>query len=199
MWWIVIVVLAVLIALGLALVAVYNELVTLQNRYKNAYAQIDVQLKRRHDLIPNLVEATRAYLTHERATLEAVIAARNVASGARSRAAASPGEPRAMGELASAEAALSGTLGRLLAVSEAYPALRANETIRDLTEVLRSTEDRVSFARQAYNDAVTSYDIGRQKMPHVVVARYMDLPDARLWHIEDAGDRDVPRVSLGAA
>src|SRR5512138_1585350 len=132
-------------------ISAFNKLVGLRNRYKNAFAQIDVQLKRRYDLIPNLVETAKAYLKHERGTLEAVIAARNVAAGAAGRAAATPGDPAAMAGLASAEGALAGSLGRLLAIAEAYPDLKANQTMASLMEELSSTENRISFARQAYN------------------------------------------------
>src|SRR5438552_8211129 len=136
----------------------YNRLVALRNRFKNAYAQIDVQLKRRYDLIPNLVETAKGYIKHERGTLEAVVAARNAASAANVRAAQSPGDAAAMKELSGAEAALTGTLGRLFALSEAYPDLKANMTMMSLLEELTSTENKVAFARQAYNDSVMSYN-----------------------------------------
>src|ERR1700751_2486325 len=136
----------------------YNNLVSLRNRYKNAYAQIDVQLKRRYDLIPNLVETAKGYLKHERGTLEAVIAARNVASTANVKAAQNPGDAAAMKELGGAEVALSGSLGRLFAVAEAYPDLKANQEMMRLMEELTSTENKVAFARQAYNDSVMVYN-----------------------------------------
>lgn len=139
---------------GMFIVGIYNKLIGLRNRFENAYAQIDVQLKRRYDLIPNLVETTKGYLKHERSTLEAVIVARNAAASANTGAAANPGDPAAMKQLASAEGTLTGTLGRLFALSEAYPNLKANTTMLSLMEELTSTENKVSFSRQAYNDAV---------------------------------------------
>src|ERR1035437_2896920 len=135
----------------------YKKLVALRNRFKNAYAQIDVQLKRRYDLIPNLVETAKGYLKHERGTLEAVIAARNAASSANAGAAANPGDPAAMKQLAGAEGALTGTLGRLFALSESYPDLKANTTMLKLMEEQTSTENKVSYSRQAYNDSVMAY------------------------------------------
>ena len=147
------VLLALVAAVVFAAISIYNRLVTGRNGYKNAYSQIDVQLKRRHDLIPNLVETAKAYLKHERGTLEAVIAARNTAVAAGRSAAANPGDPQAMQGLSSAEGALTGSLSRLLAVAEAYPDLKANQTMSQLMEELSSTENRISFARQAYNDA----------------------------------------------
>src|SRR5712691_3008799 len=151
-------------------VSSFNRLVALRNRYKNAYAQIDVQLKRRYDLIPNLVETAKGYIKHERGTLEAVIAARNAASSANVKAAQSPGDATAMKELAGAEAALTGTLGRLFALSEAYPDLKANTTMLGLMEELTSTENKVSFARQAYNDAVMGYNTQREIFPTNMIA-----------------------------
>src|SRR5712691_6928729 len=140
------------------LVSAYNRLVALRNRYKNAFAQIDVQLKRRYDLIPNLVETAKGYIKHERGTLEAVITARNTAHAANRPAAANPADPEAMKQWIAAEAGLSGALGRLFAVSEAYPDLKANQTMMQLSEELTSTENKISFARQAYNEAVMSYN-----------------------------------------
>src|SRR5213595_2535517 len=152
------------------LMSSYNRLVALRNRYKNAFAQIDVQLKRRYDLIPNLVETAKGYIKHERGTLEAVIAARNAASTANTRAAQSPGDASAMKELAGAEAALTGSLGRLLAVAEAYPDLKANQTMNSLMEELTSTENKVSFSRQAYNDSVMGYNTTRESFPTNFIA-----------------------------
>src|SRR5689334_10772950 len=143
----------------------YNRLVSLRNRFKNAYAQIEVQLKRRYDLIPNLVETAKGYIKHERGTLEAVIAARNAASTANMRAAQAPGDAAPMKELSGAETALTGTLGRLFALAEAYPDLKANTTMMSLMEELTSTENKVAFARQAYNDAVMSYNTQRETFP----------------------------------
>src|SRR6266850_2553834 len=148
----------------------YNRLVALRNRFKNAYAQIDVQLKRRYDLIPNLVETAKGYIKHERGTLEAVIAARNAASAANVRAAQAPGDANAMKELSGAETALTGTLGRLFALSEAYPDLKANTTMMSLMEELTSTENKVAFSRQAYNDSVMSYNTVRELFPTNLIA-----------------------------
>jgi LemA protein len=148
----------------------YNKLVTLRNRFKNAFAQIDVQLKRRYDLIPNLVETAKGYLKHERETLEAVIAARNAAASANTRAAANPADPVAMKQLMGAESQLSGVLGRLFALSEAYPDLKANTTMNNLMEELTSTENKVSFARQAYNDSVMTYNTQRETFPTNLIA-----------------------------
>src|ERR1700704_2086354 len=148
----------------------YNRLVSLRNRFKNAYAQIDVQLKRRYDLIPNLVETAKGYIKHERGTLEAVIAARNAASAANVRAAQSPGDAAAMKDLSGAESALTGSLGRLFALAEAYPDLKANTTMMSLMEELTSTENKVAFARQAYNDAVMSYNTVRESFPTNMIA-----------------------------
>src|SRR3982751_1417973 len=153
--------LAVVIAVAVWGVSIYNTLVALRNRFKNAFAQIDVQLKRRYDLIPNLVEIAKGYLKHERQTLEAVIAARNQANSAAQRAAVAPGDAAAMRELAGAESALGGALGRMFALAEAYPELKANTTMNQLSEELSSTENKVAFARQAYNDAVMAYNTGR--------------------------------------
>ena len=139
--------------------AIYNSLVTLRNRYKNSFSQIDVQLKRRYDLIPNLVETAKGYMKHERETLEAVINARNSALSASQKASGNPGDPAAMKDLASAETLLTGTLGRLFALAESYPDLKANQNMLQLQEELTSTENRVSFARQAFNDSVTTFNI----------------------------------------
>src|SRR5947208_12467237 len=160
----------VFVVLALWVIGSYNRLVALRNRFKNAFSQIDVQLKRRYDLIPNLVETAKGYLKHERGTLEAVIAARNAASAANVRAAATPGDAAAMKELSGAEAALTGSLGRLFAVAEAYPDLKANQTMNTLMEELTSTENKVSFSRQAYNDSVMTYNTTRESFPTNFVA-----------------------------
>src|SRR5215208_5654134 len=152
-------------ALVLWAVAIYNGLVVLRNRFKNAFSQIDVQLKRRHDLIPNLVETVKGYMKHESGTLEAVIQARNVAATAGRAAAQNPGDARAMSGLSIAESQLNGALGRLMAVAEAYPDLKANQTMLNLQEELTSTENKVAFARQAYNDSVTQYNTQRETFP----------------------------------
>jgi LemA protein len=182
--------------LALWLVSVYNGLVVYRNRYQNAFSQIDVQLKRRYDLIPNLVEAVKGYMAHERGTLEAVIAARNVAYTAGQKAAADPGDPEAMGKLAQAEGQLHGALGRLLAVSEAYPDLKANTNMLALQEELTSTENKVGFARQAFNDAVTEYNTARDVFPAVVVAGPFGFRRAALFEIENADERAAPKVKF---
>jgi LemA protein len=185
--------------LGLLLVFVvgqFNTLVGLRNRYKNAFAQIDVQLKRRHDLIPNLVETAKAYMQHEAKTLEAVIAARNAAQGATGRAASDPGNPQAMRELAGAEAGLTGALGRLFAVAEAYPDLKANQNMMQLTEELTSTENKVAFARQAYNDAVMAYNTQREVFPSNIVAGLFQFGPAEQFQIENPAEREAPKVSF---
>lgn len=190
----VLIVLAVLV--GLFVMGAYNGLVALRNRYKNAFAQIDVQLKRRYDLIPNLVETAKAYLKHERETLEAVITARNAAQSAGSRAAANPGDPEAMRALAGAEGGLSGALGRLFALSEAYPDLKANQNMAQLTEELTSTENKISFARQAYNDAVMAYNTKRESFPANLVAGTFHFGAAELFQIENPAEKEAPKVSF---
>jgi LemA protein len=174
----------------------YNSLVTLRNRYKNGFSQIEVQLKQRYDLIPNLVETAKGYLKHERETLEEVISARNSAYSAEAKAAANPGSPQAMKELIGAEAGLNGALGRLFAVAEAYPDLKANQNMLQLSEDLTSTEDKISFARQAYNDAVMAYNTRRGVFPSNVIAGVFSFAAAELFQIEDAAERSVPKVSF---
>ncbi len=174
----------------------YNGLVTLRNRYKNAFAQIDVQLKRRYDLIPNLVETAKGYLKHERETLEAVIAARNSASAAGAQAAANPGDPQTMKALGGAESGLTGALGRLFAVAEAYPDLKANQNMMQLTEELTSTENKVSFARQAYNDSVMGYNTKREVFPSNIVAGMFNFGPAELFQIEKPEEKEAPKVSF---
>jgi LemA protein len=193
----------VLIALGVvALVVIfyviggYNTLVTLRNRFKNAWAQIDVQLKRRYDLIPNLVETAKGYLKHERGTLEAVIAARNAASSASTRVAADPANPEAMKQLIAAEGTLSGTLGRLFALSEAYPDLKANTTMNNVMEELTSTENKVSFARQAYNDSVMAYNTQREVFPSNIIAGIFNFAAAELFVIDKPEQREAPKVQF---
>ncbi|HKP92561.1 MAG TPA: LemA family protein [Chthoniobacterales bacterium] len=177
-------------------IGAYNALVTLRNRYKNAYSQIDVQLKRRYDLIPNLVETAKGYLQHERGTLEAVIAARNAAISANTRAAQNPGEASAMKELSTAESALSGVMGRLFALAEAYPDLKANTTMLSLMEELTSTENKVSFARQAYNDAVMAYNTRREVFPTNLIAGPFNFAPAELFVIDKPEQKDAPKVSF---
>lgn len=177
------------------LIAVYNRLVLGRNRYQNAFAQIDVQLKRRYDLIPNLVECVKGYMSHERETLEAVIKARNSAFAAAQKAAGNPGDPRIMTELNQAEAQLGGALGRLIAVAEAYPDLKANQNMMALQEELTSTENKIGFARQAFNDAVTTYNNQRQQFPTVAVANLLGFAPASLLEAEP-GQREAPKVSF---
>ena len=182
---------AVLIVVGM-----FNALVTLRNRFTNAYAQIDVQLKRRYDLIPNLVETAKGYLTHERGTLEAVITARNAAAAANTGAAAHPGDPSAMKQLASSEATLGGTLGRLFALSESYPDLKANTNMLQLMEELTSTENKGAFSRQAFNDAVMVYNTKREVFPSNVIAGVFRFTIAGLFAIEKPEERLAVKVSF---
>jgi len=190
-------VILVIAAFCLLAVGLYNSLVTRRNRYKNAYAQIDVQLKRRYDLIPNLVEAVRGYLKHEAGTLEAVIQARNSAFHAAQRAAEHTGDPEALKSLVSAETALQSGLSRIIALSESYPELKGSQTVRDLTEELTTTENRVAFARQAYNDTVTSYNTARETFPAVLLASSFGFESAGLLEaVNDNAERQAPRVAL---
>ena len=191
------IVLAVIAVIVFYIISLYNGLVAKRNNYKNAYSQIDVQLKRRYDLIPNLVETVKGYIKHERETLEAVIAARNTALAASKAAAAQPGEPGAMQSLAGAEGMLTGALGRLFAVAESYPDLKANQNVAQLQEELSSTENRISFARQAYNDAVTSYNTGAQVFPTNIIAGMFNFGQAELLvSTESAEERKAPKVSF---
>ena len=194
--WVLVIVLVVVVLLVLLVISIYNTLVTLRNRYKNAFAQIDVQLKRRYDLIPNLVEVAKGYMKHERETLEAVIQARNMAASAGQKAAANPGDPTAMKSLGSAEGQLTGALGRLFALSENYPDLKANQNMLSLQEELSSTENKVAFSRQAYNDAVMRYNTAREKFPNVVFAGMFNFQQADLFEIEEPEQRDAPKVSF---
>jgi LemA protein len=178
------------------IVSAYNRLVALRNRFQNAYAQIDVQLKRRYDLIPNLVETAKGYIKHERGTLEAVIAARNAASAANLAAAKSPGDAAAMKQLSGAETALTSTLGRLFAVAEAYPDLKANTTMMTLMEELTSTENKVAFARQAYNDSVMAYNTQRETFPTNMIAAPFNFGPAELFVIEKPEQKEAPQVSF---
>jgi len=188
---------AVVVALAAFAIAMYNRLVVLRNRFKNAYAQIDVQLKRRYDLIPNLVEAAKGYIAHERGTLEAVIAARGAAVNAAQRAAGAPGDPAAMQGLSQAEGALGGALGRLLAVFEAYPDLKANQNVLAVQEELSSTENKVAFARQGYNDAVMEYNTKRESFPENTMAGMFGFGPAELLQAtESAAERQAPKVSF---
>jgi LemA protein len=181
----------------ISVAAIYNSLVTFRNRYKNSFSQIDVQLKRRYDLIPNLVETAKGYMKHERETLEAVINARNSALSASQKASGNPGDPAAMKDLAGAETLLTGTLGRLFALAENYPDLKANENMLQLQEELTSTENRVAFARQAFNDAVTAYNIACEKFPHSIIASMFNFSMAQLLESTEAPEeRKAPKVSF---
>ena len=184
-------VLAVIIA-----VSIYNRLVALRNRFKNAFAQIDVQLKRRYDLIPNLVETAKGYMKHESETLEAVIQARNQAQQAEKKVAQQPDDPQAMKQLMGAEASLTGSLGRLFALSENYPDLKANQNMMQLSEELSSTENKIAFARQAFNDAVMNYNTAREKFPNIIFANTFGFTQAQLFEMEMTEEREAPSVSF---
>jgi LemA protein len=178
-------------------VSIYNGLVQMRNRFKNAFAQIDVQLKRRYDLIPNLVETAKGYLTHERGTLEAVIAARNQAQRAGQAAAANPANAQAMQGLMGAESGLAGALGRLFAVVEAYPDLKADRNMAQLSEELTSTENKIAFARQHYNDSVMIYNTQREVFPSVIIANFFNFQPATLFEITDEMEKKAPEVKFG--
>ena len=189
--------LGIIVALVVWAVAIYNGLVSLRNRFKNAFAQIDVQLKRRYDLIPNLVEVAKGYMKHERETLDAVIKARNVAQSAAQAAAAAPGNPAAMQQLGQAEGALTGVLGRMFALAEAYPDLKANQNMLSLQEELTSTENKVAFSRQAYNDSVMEYNTKRESFPETVFAGAFGFGPAELLQsTETAEERRPPKVAF---
>jgi LemA protein len=189
-------VIGLLAIVGLWFMAVYNGLVSLRNRFKNAFSQIDVQLKRRYDLIPNLVETAKGYIAHERQTLEAVIAARNQASSAAQKAASMPGDPESMKGIMGAEAGLSGALGRLFALVESYPDLKANQNMLALQEELTSTENKVAFARQSFNDAVMVYNTKRESFPDMIVAGFGGFAPAAPFEIESAEQREAPKVKF---
>jgi LemA protein len=200
MWYVLIflgVIVVVFLIVVITVVGMYNSLVTLRNRFKNAYSQIDVQLKRRYDLIPNLVETAKGYLKHERETLEAVIQARNVAYAAGQKAAQNPGDPQAMAALGGAEGQLTGILTRFMAISEAYPDLKANQNMMALQEELTSTENKVAFARQAYNDSVMYYNTQREVFPTVFIANMFNFQPASPFEIEQPEQREAPKVSFG--
>ena len=189
------VLLGIIVIAAMWAVAIYNGLVTLRNRFKNAFAQIDVQLKRRYDLIPNLVESVKGYMQHERGTLDAVIKARGSAVSAAQAAAANPGNPGAMQGLSQAEGALGGALGKLLAVFEQYPDLKANQNVLSLQEELSSTENKIAFSRQAYNDSVMEYNTRRESFPDSVFAGMFGFAPAELLHAtETAEERKAPQV-----
>jgi LemA protein len=191
-----IVLLVVVVGLAGFVIGVYNKLVTMRNRYKNAYAQIDVQLKRRYDLIPNLVEIAKGYIKHERETLENVTKARNIAYVASQAAAANPGDAGTMKNLVSAESGLAGTLSRLMMVSEQYPDLKANQNMMQLTEELTSTENKISFARQAYNDSVMVYNTDREVFPSNLIAGMFNFGAAELFVVDKPEQKDAPKVSF---
>ena len=191
------IVLGVLVALVLFAVGIYNRLVSARNMYKNAFAQIDVQLTRRYDLIPNLVEVAKRYMAHEKDTLEAVIQARNAAVSGLKQASADPTNPEAVQQLNQAEQGLSGALGRLFALSESYPDLKANENMMQLSEEITSTENKVAFARQAYNDAVMQYNILRETVPNNFIAGPFGFGPAQLLDIEDPVKREAVQVDFG--
>jgi len=184
------------IVVAMAAIGIYNKLVTMRNRYKNAYAQIDVQLKRRYDLIPNLVETAKGYMKHESGTLTAVTEARNIAYAASKNAASNPGDASAMKNLVSAEAGLGGALSRLMVVSEQYPDLKANQNMMQLTEELTSTENKISFARQAYNDSVMSYNTDREVFPSNLLAGMFNFAPAELFVIDKPEEKVAPKVSF---
>jgi LemA protein len=191
------IVLGIVAVVAVWAIIIYNGLVALRNRFKNAFSQIDVQLKRRYDLIPNLVESVKGYMAHERGTLEAVIKARGAAVSAAQTAAAAPGDPNAMRGLAQAEGALGGALGRLLAVFEQYPDLKANQNVLSLQEELTSTENKVAFARQAFNDAVMTYNTKRESFPDNIFAGLFRFDAAELLQsTESAEERKAPKVSF---
>lgn len=192
------IVIAIVVVLIFVVIRIYNQLVTLKNRFQNGFAQIDVQLKRRYDLIPNLVEVAKGYLSHERETLEAVISARNQASSALQNASQNPGDQGSMAQLAGAEGALGSAMGRLNVVMEAYPDLKANQNMMQLSEEMTSTENRVAFARQAFNDSVMSYNTYRQSFPAVAFAgMFGHGSDASLLEFEDRAEiQHAPKVSF---
>jgi len=188
-----VVVLIILVAFP---VSIYNKLVSLRNRFKNAFSQIDVQLKRRYDLIPNLVNVAKKYMAHEKETLEAVIQARNQAMSTEKEVAQQPGDPESMQKLMGAEQSLSGAMGRLFALSENYPDLKANQNMMQLTEELTSTENKIAFARQSFNDAVMTYNTAREKFPNNMIANAFGFKEARLFEIDVAEEREAPSVEF---
>jgi len=192
----VLVLLLVVVIAGFMIVGIYNGLVTSRNAYKNAFAQIDVQFNRRYDLIPNLVETAKGYMAHERETLEAVIQARAAAVSGLKAASANPGDPNAMAQLANADQGLTGALSRLMVVSESYPDLKANQNMMQLSEELTSTENRVAFARQAYNDSVMGYNNKREVFPSNIIAGMFNFAAASLLEITEPAKREAPKVSF---
>ena len=191
-----VVLVGVVLVVVVIVIGIYNGLVRLRNRVKNAYAQIDVQLKRRYDLIPNLVETAKGYMKHERETLEAVTSARNQAVSAASAASKDPTAAGAIKDLAGADGALTGALGRLMVVVEDYPDLKANENMMQVQEELTSTENKVAFSRQAYNDAVLGYNNKREMFPSNIIAGMFGFKFAQSWELDDEAARDVPKVDF---
>lgn len=190
------VLLAIIIIAVVGTIKIYNGLIASRNRFKNAFAQIDVQLKRRYDLIPNLVETAKGYIKHERETLEAVVKARNLAANAENKASSHPDDPEAMKNLLASETALGGALGRLLVTVERYPDLKANQTMEKLMEELSSTENKVSFARQAYNDAVMHYNTKREVFPNTLIAGPFGFKEAILFEVKEEKEKEAPKVSF---
>ncbi|MEI7921381.1 MAG: LemA family protein [Planctomycetota bacterium] len=190
------VIVGVVVLVALFIAGIYNGLVTLRNRFKNAYSQIDVQLKRRYDLIPNLVEAVKGYMAHEKGTLNEVIEARNRAMSAGQQVSANPGDPNAMQKLNQAEGQLGGAMSRLFALSEAYPDLKASTNMLQLQEELTSTENKVSFARQAFNDAVTAYNTKREVFPNVIFAGMFGFFPAELFQVESEAVKEAPKIKF---
>ncbi|MEX2214212.1 MAG: LemA family protein [Phycisphaeraceae bacterium] len=195
-WAIILIAVGVPLLIIMIIAGIYNKLVALRNRFKNQFSQIDVQLKRRYDLIPNLVETAKGYMAHERGTLEAVIAARNGAMNANKAAAANPADPSAMQGLMGAEAALGGALTKFMALAEAYPDLKANQNMMQLTEELTTTENKIAFARQAYNDSATVYNTYRESFPQTIFAGMFNFQSAPLWEITDSKERDAVKVAF---
>lgn len=191
-----IILIAVIAVVVMMIAGVYNRLVKLRNRFKNAFAQIDVQLKRRYDLIPNLVEIAKGYMKHERDTLEAVINARNQAVSANKQAALNPGDAASMQGLIGAETALGGAMTRFFALAEAYPDLKANQNMAQLQEELTSTENKVAFSRQAFNDSVTAYNTARETFPTVIFAGILGFGEAQLFEVSSEQEREAPKVSF---
>jgi len=187
--------LVVLVVAGMG-IGIYNRLVALRNEYKNQFSQIDVQLKRRHDLIPNLVETAKGYMAHERGTLDEVVAARNGAVAARQKAATNPADPNAVQQVVAAEGVLTQSLGRLFAVAEAYPDLKANQNMLQVQGELTETENKISFARQAYNESVRNFNTQREIFPNSLIAGMFNFAAATLFEITDPGDREVPKVAF---
>jgi len=196
MGYVLIALIAIPIVIVLWVIGIYNGLVVLRNRFKNAFAQIDVQLKRRYDLIPNLVETAKGYMKHERETLESVIKARNLASGAATAASKDPSNPEAMKGLLSAESSLRGSLGRMMLVVERYPDLKADKNMALLMEELTSTENKISFARQAYNDAVTAYNTQRETFPSNLIANSFNFQEASLFEVTVTEEREPVKVQF---